>query len=307
MKEKFQKFFLKLKTPKTWFAIVYTIIATLIIAATITLVCVNLVNNIVTYIFFGLSAIALSYLVYLAIYYTPKLKDAIIKSMKKHKFTNEMLSSYGYRSTIFAFCSLIINIAYAVFQGVFAILSHSIWFGALATYYIAISLIRGGIIFISRKRQKNKSEFTLEKQIKSYRNCGIYLVLLNFALIGALVQLVLTDNGFKYAGLMIYVMATYAFYKLTMSVYNLFKAKKHNDYTIQSIRNISFADSLVSILALQTALLYEFAPNANADIPNALTGGAVSIAIITIGLYMAINGTKQLKNIQKEKENGQQI
>ena len=307
MKEKLKNFLLKLKTPKTWFSIVYSIIAVLIISATITLVCVNLVNNIVTYIFYGLSTLALAYLVYLAIYYTPKIKDSIIKSMKKHRFTNEMLTSYGYRSTIFAIFSFIINITYAIFQGVFAILSRSIWFGALATYYIAISLIRGGLVFISGKKQKNKNEFTLEKQIKSYRNCGIYLILLNFALIGALVQLVLTNNGFRYAGLMIYCMATYAFYKLTMSVYNLFKAKKHNDYTIQSIRNISFADSLVSILALQTALLYEFSANYSSSLPNALTGGAVSLTIIGIGLYMVISGCKKLKNLQKEKENGQQI
>ncbi len=305
MKEKLYNFYLKLKTPKNWFAIVYSIIALIIIAITITLVAVDLVNNIVTYIFFGLSAIALTYLVYLVVFYIPKIKEAIIKSMKKHKFTNEMLSSYGYRSTIFAFCSLIINIAYAIFQGIFAILSRSIWFGALATYYIIISLIRGGIIFVARKKKKSKHEFTLEKQIKSYRNCGIYLVLLNFALVGAIIQLVLTNNGFKYAGLMIYCMATYAFYKLSMSIYNLFKAKKHNDYTIQSIRNISFADALVSILALQTALLYEFSPNHNSTLPNALTGGAVSAIIIVVGLYMAISGAIKLKNLQKEKENGQ--
>lgn len=300
MKEKFIAFLNKIKEPKIWFSITYSIFALLIISATITLVCVNLINNFVTYTFFGLSALTLSYLVYLVIYYTPKIKQSIINNMKKHKFTNEMLSSYGYRSTIFAFCSLIINISYAVFQGVFAILSHSIWFGALATYYISISLIRGGIIYVTHRKSKNKENFTLVNQLKSYRNCGIYLVLLNFSLTGALVQLVLSNQTFKYAGLMIYCMATYTFYKLTMSVYNLFKAKKHNDYTIQSIRNLSFADSLVSILALQTALLYEFAPNQNVDLPNALTGGAVSIAIIVIGLYMAISGNKKLKNTKGE-------
>ena len=304
MNQKLKNFYLKLKSPSLTFSIVFSIIAILIISATIILVALNLTHNIITYIFFGLSAIALTYLVYLFVLYIPKLKDKIINNMQKHKFTNEMLISYGYRSTIFAFCSLIINILYAIFQGVFAILAQSIWFGALATYYIIISLIRGGIIFIARKKKKNKEEFTIEKQIKPYRNCGIYLIFLNFALIGALVQLVVTNNGFKYAGLMIYCMATYAFYKLAMSIYNLFKARKHNDYTIQSIRNISFADSLVSILALQTALLSEFAKGYNPAIPNALTGGAVSIAIIAIGIYMAINGSIKLKNIQKEKING---
>ena len=158
-----------------------------------------------------------------------------------------------------------------------------------------------------QEKRRNRKSYTLENQIKSYRNCGIYLVLLNFALIGAIAQMVLANQGFKYAGIIIYIMAVYTFWKLGMSIYNLFKAKKHNDYTIQSIRNISFADALVSILGLQTALLAAFAPNYNPYLPNALTGGAISIIIITIGVIMIISGQKKIKILQKEKNDGQEI
>lgn len=298
---KLQKFLNKLKTPSITFSIIFSIISLLIIASVIALVCVGLVNNIVTYVLYILSAIALTYLVYIVIYYTPKIKQIIINTLKNHKFTNELLESYGYRSLIFAICSFFINIAYAVFQGVVAILSRSIWYGALATYYIIISLIRGGIIAISRKKQKNN--YTLEKQLKSYRNCGIYLAILNLTFIAAIVQMALNYQGFKYAGLMIYVMATYTFYKLCMSIYNLIKAKKHNDYTVQSIKNISFADALISILALQTALLQAFAETYEPQLANSLTGSAVSIAIFTISIFMIIKGQLKLKQLQKEKNN----
>ena len=224
------------------------------------------------------------------------------KLLQNNKFTNELLQSYGYRSSIFVLFSFAINIMYALAQAVFAILTKSVWFGALATYYIALSLIRGGIIYVSRKRKKRGENFTLQQQVKAYRNCGIYLMILNFALVGAIVQMVVSNQGFKYAGIMIYVVATYTFYKLGMSIYNIIKASKNKDYTIQSIKNISFADALVSLLALQTALLEAFSQNYQPYLPNSLTGAAVSITIIGLGIWMIVKGNQKLKQLQQKEE-----
>ena len=300
---RFKDFFNKLKNPSVALSAIFSVIAIAVIAFTIVWVCLGNTNSILSYIFYVFSAVALTYLVYIIVYYIPQIRKSVIEQMKKNKFTSEMLESYGFRTTLFANVSFIINLAYAFFQAVFAILSGSVWFGALAAYYIAISLMRGNLIFASRKKKKNSQTFTLEKEVKEYRNTGIYMILLNFALMGAIVQMVLTNQGFKYAGLMIYVMATYTFYKLGMSIYNLVKAKRFDDYLVKAIRNISFADSLVSVLALQTALLYAFSENYQPYLPNSIVGGVVSSAIIGIGIYMLIKGQLQIKKYQKEKGN----
>ena len=289
----------KLKNPNVLFSIIYTILSLGIIVSTIVLLALGY-SGILMYLLYGISAITLSYLVYIVIYYTPKIRNSIIITLKKHKFTNELLESFGYRSLIFVIFSFILNITFAIFQGVIAILAHSLWYGALAIYYIALCLIRGGLVSVSKKQQKNK--ITLERQLKSYRNCGIYLILLNVALVGALIQMVVVNQTFEYAGLMIYVMATYTFYKLGLSIYNLVKAKAHKDFTIQSVKNIGFADALVSVLALQTALLQTFSPESNSAWANALTGGVISIAIISLGILMIVQGQIKLKNLQKEKK-----
>ena len=304
---KFKELLIKLKTPSVLFSILFSIVAVLVIALTVVLVVLGYDNSILSYILYAISAIALTYLVYIIVYYAPKMKEGVLNTLKKHKFTNELLTSFGYRSVIFAIFSFVINLAYAIFQAVFAILSHSVWYGVLAIYYIALTLIRGGVVVISRKRKKQTKQYSLESQVKSYRNCGIYLILLNIALIAAVVQMVIVNQGFEYAGLMIYVMATYTFYKLGLSIYNLVKAKKKKDYIIQTIKNISFADALVSVLALQTAMFQAFSQGYIPTLPNSLTGGAVSVAIIVLGLIMIIGGNKKLKEIKKEEENEFQI
>lgn len=295
----------KIKSPSKTLAIIGSILSILIIAGTVVLVVLGKTESIFVYLLYALSATALAFVVWMAIYFIPKIKEMITSELKRHKFTKELLDSYGYRSIIFAICSFIINVAYASFQGVMAILSRSIWLGSLAVYCLAISLIRGGIVATSRKREQANGEFTEIKQIRAYRNCGIYLVLLNFALVGAVVQMVAFGGGFKYAGNMIYVMAVYAFYKLGMGLYNIFRAKKCNDYTIQSIKNISFADALVSILGLQTAMLYAFSEDYQPRVPNALTGGAVLVLIIAMGIFMIVKGKKELKKFEEVDISGQ--
>lgn len=116
----------------------------------------------------------------------------------------------------------------------------------------------------------------------------------------AMVQMVYANKGFIHIGLTIYASAIHTFYKATMSVIHLVKAKKEQDYCIQSLRNIGFAEALVSLLALQTAMFASFSDGQmNTAIPNAITGGVVVLIILTLGIYMIIKGKQQLKKINE--------
>ncbi|MBQ7884644.1 MAG: hypothetical protein IJ318_00920 [Clostridia bacterium] len=279
---------------KKWFVVLTVALSIAIIALTLTAVIMGNTTNILAYVLYFLSALCLTYMIYIFIIYYKKIKEKIINSIKKVKFLNNLLEDFGYRTFIFACMSFFVNVAYAIFQAVIAIMAKSVWLGALAIYYIVISGIRGWLV---ASAHKNLNEHY--RKVLAYRNCGILLLILNVALIPAIILIVQSNHVFDYAGLMIYVMATYAFYKLTLSILNLIKAKKHKDYSIQAIKNLSFADSLVSILALQTAMFAVFANGENVAIFNALTGGVVSIAIIAIGIYMIVKGQITLKKLKQ--------
>ena len=62
--------------------------------------------------------------------------------------------------------------------------------------------------------------------------------------------------------------------------------------------NINLADALVSILALQTALLDQFAtPDTPTIVFNSLTGGGICIYAFVAGVYMIVKATKKLKTL----------
>ena len=270
------------------------------VAGDILLIILDKSGSFYAYILYGVSAIMLALFIFVLIYNVSKIKEKIIIILRKNKYTNNFLNSFGYRSIILAFCSFGFNILYAIFQSVIAIITSSIWYGALAVYYIVLTAIRGGIIFRFISTRKETDDIKIKRQITAYRNCGIYLVVLNIALISAVVQMINDSRGFAYAGFMIYAVASYTFYKLIMSIINIFKAKKHNDYLIQIMKNVSFADALVSILALQTAMFQAFGQEVNPDIFNAITGGVVLVTIIVLGFIMIFRGNKKIKTIKED-------
>lgn len=117
-----------------------------------------------------------------------------------------------------------VSVAYALFQGTLAVLSHSVWFGALAGYYLVLAFLRGGVILRGRKGETEEEKNLL--RIRVYRTGGILLIVLTLALSAAVVQMVYANRAFEYAGLMIYASAAYAFYKIIMALYNLVKARQ---------------------------------------------------------------------------------
>lgn len=234
-----------------------------------------------------------------------KIKEKLELWADKYELTREMKSSYGVRTLVFAIGSFAISIAYGAYNITLSALNSSLWYGALAIYYILLAIMRGGVlVFHNKKRKARKNDKAIEneriKQIKKYRNCGILLVIIIAAISLAVAEMIGDDKTFEHTGLMIYASATYTFYKITIAIINIVRAKKQTDMTVQAIRNINMADALVSMLALQTSLLHAFGDengkgNGFDKILNGVTGLVVCVLVVALGIYMIINAQRKLK------------
>lgn len=294
-----KKFIEKIINPPVWLCVLTMVLTVGAIAAALFFV-ISGSESVLTYVSYGLSAVMLTYAVYIIVRFSKKAKQGFINLMKRYKITAKILDNFGYRKFVFLTLSFSGNILYALFQAAFAIISRSIWYGALAVYYIALSIVRGLVVKSTAGVMDATDRESNLKRIKTYTGCGYSLIILNLALVSAVVQMVAQNKSFNYAGIMIYAMAAYAFYKLTFSIITAVKAKNRGDLSVQAINSISFADSLVSIFALQTAMLQVFGKGLNARTANALTGGGVLVIIIALGVYMVVNGIKKRKQMEKE-------
>ena len=303
MKIDFRALWKKILNPPT-FIKVLTFIITLV-SATLSLIIVSLglengVVAIISYALFGVAGVSLTYSVYLLIPLFPKIKTGIISWLEKREFTRLLLRNFGFRTVIFSIGSFLMSLLFSGFNAYMGIKNRSIWYGALATFYIALALLRGGVLLYHKRKRANEQNDEYNK-IKVYKNSGIITLILNVALSSAIAQMIFNSEHFTYMGLTIFAYAAYAFYKITMSIIALIKAHKQEDLTVRAVREINLVDALVSILALQTALLTTFSEgNTNISLFNTLTGIVVSALSISIGIYMIVSANKKMKELQKE-------
>lgn len=310
MNKKVKTFLKKLKNPPVWAQVTTYFVTLLSAAGSLLILLVDFEKSflvVFAYTLFGIAAISLAYSVYLLARLAPVLKKKIIAWASKYEFTYLLMRNFGFRTIIFTIGSLLTSIAFGVFNGVMGIYYLSLWNGALAVYYLCLAMIRGNVLlYHKRKRKKSIEDFRKEAWIraKHYKDYGIILFLLNLALSSMIAQMVFENKAFQYADWTLYAHAAYTFYKITMSIINLFKARKQDDLTVQAIRNINLADATVSILALQTAMLHTFMTDGrNIALLNFITGSIVSIIIVSIAVVMIVAGIKQMKAIKSENVN----
>jgi len=261
--------------------------------------------NILAYALYVLAAVLLGYSAYSIVKMLPAAKQKIIDSLKKWNFTRMLLEQFDFRTLIFAMGSCFLSLIYAVYNGVLGAVIASWWNISFGIYYLILALMRGNILFYHYKKKERDIPLEEEKrlEIKAYRASGIMFVLLPICLSVAIGLMVRGEHVFRYYSFTIYVAAVYAFYKIIMSVVNIIKARKTDDFSIRGIRSVNVADGLLSILALQTALLAESA-EANSGLYNSLVGGGVCILTFAMGVYIIVNATRHLKKadlVQSEK------
>lgn len=289
----FKNIWNRIKNPKGIWLIIFYLFFAIIISGTLILVIFVEKQTIVHYLLYVLATLALTYFVYTIVISAPKIKMGIIQFLQSYKFTNKILKDYGYRTMWFALISFSINVAYISLVLVMAIMSKTAWYFMIASYYIVLAFMKGNVFYSKRKYN------TEIKQAKALRFSGIMFVVMTIVFSGVMVLIYKSTYYFEYAGILIYAVAVFTFYKLTLAIINIFKAKKQNNLYIKNIRNINLASALISIIMLQVAMLQAFATEHNLGFANALTGAGVSVIILALGVFMIIKANKTLKELGK--------
>ena len=221
------------------------------------------------------------------------------KRASESNFAKKFFSGYNVRAFVYAACSIVFNICYVVFGIIIANLEQSAWLGVLVGYHVFLIIPRAVVFNITRRGDGNREL----QNVRAYAYCGFALTLLAVAVI-PVIRMVMDDrNTYNYfvSGI-VYVtaIATYSFTKLGIALYNLKKVRKSDDMSLKAIKNVSFADALISIFALQAMMLKELGGMENPTAMNASFGGLVALGIFAMGLFMMRRGFKLIKSMPAE-------
>lgn len=158
MKERWHSFFQKLKNPPKW-AIILTFTLSLLSAAGALLSLLvpleSMLLEILSYCLYGVAALSLAYAVYIIVLFAPRMKKSVMEWLQSISFVRALMSNYGLRTVIFAIGSFSMSILFGLYNGALGIIGRSIWFGALAAYYILLAFLRGGILLYHGKKKSS--------------------------------------------------------------------------------------------------------------------------------------------------------
>lgn len=291
---KWKNFFTKLLFPPIWVIAILTVLS----GAALTAVFIKkLEETPVSYAVYIISFYTLTVLCMFFAMVLPKRYKQIKQKIYDNPLGNRFMTDAEYKTHISLYGSLAVNLLYAATNLISGIWYVSAWSVTLSAYYMILAVMRFLLLrFIGRVGIGKDRYLALRRS----RLCGIILIPLNVVLSGVVILVVVNDHGFHYNGILIYVMAMYTFFVTVQAIINMVKYRKYNSPIMSTAKMISLTAALVSMLSLETAMLYEFGQEMSAENKKlfiVLTGMGVGIVIITMSVYIIVRSTKEIKKL----------
>lgn len=289
-----KRFGKKLLFPPIWITALLAVIST---AALVFVFIKEWDNSPVAYITYALAFYTLTVICIFCSMVLPKRYKNIKQKIYAHPLGNRYMTDAAFRTHISLYLSLGINLLYVGVNLLSYLLYGSMWFVVLAGYYVILALMRFVLVRYVRKTGIGNDRLL---ELKSTKLCSFILLTVNFALSGAVLMILYQDKGFKYNGMLIYVMAAYTFYITAHAITDLVKYRKYNSPVMTTSKVIALSAALVSMLSLETAMFSQFGQDmssANKQLMIMLTGAGVSVAVVTMSVYMIIRSTKEIKEL----------
>ncbi len=210
------------------------------------------------------------------------IKSKVRSQLEKTDFGTRLVNDSKLGTETKAVIGLIINVAFAMYNGILGIASHSVWFVAVCIYYLILAVMRFSAVLNSKKN-------TLQKEQLALSMPGVMLIILSI-LLGRIYYLSLSMNvASKFGEITMITVATYTFYKITMAVIRAIKDKKKAYPTVIAIHSIGYCEAAVSLLNMQRSMLITFGtdmPKTEITVLNACTGMAVFLFTLGLGIFI---------------------
>ena len=245
-----------------------------------------------SYILYGLSAYSL---VALCI----KLPGAIRREkvwLENHPKVAHLLKNKELHFKLELYIEQFINFAYGIFKIVSGVIVGSAWIGADGIYNFVQALIQ---LFQILRRKKAGS---LQQQWKSYRFCGVLILLMHLTLTGIVFQMVNWNRVEESGEIMIIATAAFAFYKFISAFIDLAKDRKHTRPVDSSVRMLELSQAIFAIFSLQAGMLHTFGTGeAWEHWINLAVGCLVCLLTVAMGIYMIRRANREIKALQETK------
>ncbi|MBD5467441.1 MAG: hypothetical protein HDR21_04715 [Lachnospiraceae bacterium] len=234
-------------------------------------------------------------------------KHPLMEKLSHTSLGARFLGDVRFRTEISLYLGFLINLLYIVMKMASGIYYRSVWFISIAVYYILLAFMR---FLLFRRGKEGTTGNDLEAELRRYRVCGVLLLFMNQALAGMVVFMVYQNKSYDYPGMLIYAMAAYSFYCVSIASVNVIKFRRHGSPVLSAAKVISLVSAMVSILSLETAMVTRFGDQDDFSFRRVMTGatgGGVCTLVLGIAVFMIVKSSLQLKKVNMTETNKDQF
>jgi divalent metal cation (Fe/Co/Zn/Cd) transporter len=217
-----------------------------------------------------------------------------IKSlMRRTPLTRRYLESREFRAEVSIYAGLAVNLMYSLMKGLSGVWYRSAWLISVGVYYLIFAVIRFMLAYSVRRSRRVPDK---QSQWKAYRTCGVMMFLMNGAMAGMAVQMVVKNAAEQYSQTLVILSAAYTFYIFISAVVKVIQFRKLSSPVLSASKDLTLAGAVMSMYTLQTAMLAAFDEEERAGYRlrmNAITGAAVTVIVLTISVTMIINSSRR--------------
>ena len=282
----------KLLFPPVWLMVILVIAS----AVALTLIFVKgMDESIPAYIVYVLAFYTLSVVTVFCAMVLPKQYSTVKQKIYDNPLGNRYMTDRVFRTNISLSVSFVISMLYVTINLWFWHMLKSYWFMVLAVYYVIMAVMR---YLLVRYVRIQKIGTDILSEWKRSKVCAYILLLINLSLSGAVLMILYQHRGYDYPGMMIYVMAMYTFYALTMSIVDIVKYRKMGSPIMSTAKIVSLSAALVSMLNLETAMFAQFGGDMTQETQRVfiiLTGAGISITVVTLSVILIVKATKEIR------------
>lgn len=227
----------------------------------------------------------------------PKLIAAIKTMKNENKYVKIWLDDVRLRMNVSLYGSFFWNVAYGVFWFCIGLYHAAFWYYSMAAYYIFLAVMR---FYLSSHTRKYKTGERMREEFIRYRNCGIVFLVMNLALSLIIFFMVYRNRTFYHHKITTIAIAAYTFTAFTLAIINLVKYHKYNSPVYSASKIISLVAACVSMLTLTSTMLTTFGETDSILFRRIMLGslgGAISVFIITMAIYMIVRASRLLRQL----------
>lgn len=207
-------------------------------------------------------------------------------SLKKNNaFFHRLSTDYHFRARLTLYLSLLANVLYSVFQLGLGFYHHSVWFYSLSVYYLLLAVMR---FFLVNYAKNHKPGQNFAEENARYRFCGFVLLTMNTTLSAIVFFIIRENRAFVHHEITTIAMAAYTFTAFTLAIVNVVRYKKFNSPVLSASKAVSLVSAIVSMLALETAMLTAFGSEGQEAFRQIITS-VTGVAVVLITLFIAIS------------------